>query len=212
MGLGRPTWVLNWPWVAQGGTLNLQMGLEGAKIGPQESLDEALRARIRSCKAWIGHQSYQSRCSIKIASVLEKYSSILLSARENILCWSSTKYTLLPNECHFCQQYHYRIVSFPHGILFPEQLHIHSFWAAALKGLMTYAFSPGGFSLSPYFPLSPISPLLAQIPALKHKSQPWDSEIHTLRLKKASRLKFQPHGSNPSLDAQIPASRFKSWP
>ena len=105
------------PELALGGkswALNLQMGLQGAKIGPQESLDGAMRARIRSCKAWIRHQSYQSCCSIKITSVLVMFSSILLSARENILSWSSTEYTLLPNECHFCHEHHYRIVSFPH--------------------------------------------------------------------------------------------------
>ena len=94
------------------------------------------------------------------------------------------------------------------------------FWAAAPKGLMTYAFTQGKFLLllllllhtpPPRFrPRDPTPSLKAQIPASRPKSQPQgpnpslEAPIPTLRLKSQSR------GSNLSQEAQIPASKLKS--
>ena len=53
---------------------------------------------------------------------------------------------------------------------------------------------------------------MAQIPALRLKSQPQSSNPSRETEIPASRFKFQPQSSNPSLEAQIPASRLKSQP
>ena len=73
--------------------------------------------------------------------------------------------------------------------LLPSSLYL-PFWAAATKGLMTYAFTQGNFLLLLLLlqrtpPRGPNPSFEAQIPA-------W-------------RLKSQPRGSNPSLEGQIPA-------
>ena len=73
------------PELALGGSseaLKFQMGLEGAEIGPQESLDEAMRAMRSPCEAGSRHQRCQSRCGMKITSELVKFSGILLGARD----------------------------------------------------------------------------------------------------------------------------------
>ena len=67
------------------------------------------------------------------------------------------------------------------------------FWAAAPKGLMTYAFT-----------YAEISPPPSSSPSL----YPPPLEVQILAL----RLKSKPQSSNPSLKAQIPALKLKSQP
>ena len=100
-----------------------------------------------------------------------------------------------------------------------------SFWAAALKGPMTYAFTHRGnfsFSFSETHILAKIlvlrpksqSPgpnfrLKAQIPASSLNSQP---QIPLEGHIPASRVTSQPQSSNPSHEAQISAWKLKSQP
>ena len=66
---------------------------------------------------------------------------------------------------------------------------VSSFWAAAPKGPVTYAFT--------YAEISPSSPSLTTPPHIKAPIP-------------ASRFISQPLGPNPSFKAQIPASKLKS--
>ena len=101
---------------------------------------------------------------------------------------------------------------FPHHINFPPTLLL--FWAAAPKGLMTYAFTHGEISpfppVYPTPPLRPYSSIEAQILDSRPKSQPWGLNPRLEAQIPGSRLKSQAQGSNPKLKAQILGLRLKS--
>ena len=73
-----------------------------------------------------------------------------------------------------------------------------TFWAAAPKGPLTYAFTQGEISPSP--PPSPV------YPPPRGPNPSFEAHIPALR------LQSQPQGLNPSPEAQIAAWRLKSQP
>ena len=82
---------------------------------------------------------------------------------------------------------------------------LSTFWAAAPKGPMTYAFTQGKFLLLLLL-LRLYPPPLETIFEDRGPNPCLEAQIP------ASRPKSQPRGPNPSLEAQIPALRPKSQP
>ena len=150
--------------------------------------------------AFITKKIRMKKCCIPIDLIvycgnffMSKYENVFISSRclfinddhEAKPRWRKNKFVL-------CGDDHLDIWA----VTFTQDYLRNAFWAAAPKELMTYAFTHGGnfsFSFIPP-PRGPNSSLKAQILLL------------------FSRLKSQPSGSTPHLQAQIPASRPQFQP